>query len=114
MRDVEGGWLLRYAHANGASMMAPVAHRPQTKGSALTSHAGRVFLQLLPLRGALLSRRRLRDAEPFSSQVHAVIHGKQLVPEPSVRQRYAVLPICHARILHIRQRNERSPRIMQS
>ena len=85
-------------------MLAPVADRPQPKGSALTSHAGRVFLQLLPLRSALLSRRRLRNAEPFPSQVHAVIHGEQLVSEPSVGQRYAVLPVRHARILHVCQR----------
>nr|DAD45310.1 TPA_asm: hypothetical protein HUJ06_003540 [Nelumbo nucifera] len=26
MRDVEGGWLLRYIHANGASMFLIVVH----------------------------------------------------------------------------------------
>ncbi|KAL8143011.1 hypothetical protein V2J09_016043 [Rumex salicifolius] len=26
MRDVEGGWLLRYMHANGASMLLIVVH----------------------------------------------------------------------------------------
>ena len=83
-------------------MVAQTARRLQPIQSALTSHARRVFLQLLPLRSAvaLLSRRRLRDAEPFPSQVHAVIHGVQLVPEPSVGERHAVLSVRDARVLH--------------
>ena len=32
MRDVEGGWLLRYAHANGASMFFMVVYIHMFRG----------------------------------------------------------------------------------
>jgi ubiquinol-cytochrome c reductase cytochrome b subunit len=45
MRDVEGGWLLRYAHANGASMFFMVVYIHMFRGLYYGSYASpREFL----------------------------------------------------------------------